>query len=100
MNNPQPQLDPVFVSARREASFILVLFAVCFVWALSVYYFDGYFPAKTPTGELPIVMGMPRWIFWGIFMPWVFVDVVTIWFVFFFMKDNDLGEEEDDKAKG
>ena len=40
-------------------------------------------------------MGMPRWVFWGIFMPWLFVDAVTIWFVFFFMKDDDLGEGEE-----
>ncbi len=93
--NTKQQLDPVYTSARREALFILALFGICFVWAIGVYYCDGYFPTAAPAGEVPIVLGMPRWVFYGIFLPWVFVDVVTIWFVFFFMKDSDLGEADE-----
>ena len=89
------QLDPVFVSARREALFILGLFVVCFVWALGVYFYDGYYPHGQIPEQVPKVLGIPRWVFWGIFMPWVFVDVVTVWFVFFFMTDDDLGEAEE-----
>ena len=99
MQQPQPQLDPAFTNARREAFFILGLFACCFVWALGVYFADGYFPTSSVPGEIPTVLGMPRWVFWGIFLPWLVVDAVTIWFVFFFMRDDDLGEQ-DDKVSG
>ena len=94
MKNPH-LLDPVFVHARREALFILVLFALCFVWALGVYFVDGYYPNGEIPAQIPKVLGMPRWVFWGIFMPWLFVDAVTVWFVFFYMKDDDLGEAEE-----
>ena len=95
MRNAQRQYDPVFLNARREALFILVLFAGCFVWALGVYFADGYYPDGNIPQQVPKVLGMPRWVFWGIFMPWLFVDAVTVWFVFFFMKDDDLGESRD-----
>ena len=87
-------LDPVYVHARREAVFILLLFAVCAVWSLSVGYLDGYQSPGETWAEVPLVLGMPRWVFWGIFMPWLFADAVTIWFVFRFMVDDDLGEGE------
>lgn len=98
MTTDKAKLDPVFLNARREALFILVVFAVCFLWSILVCYFDGYVTAGNITANVPIVWGMPRWVFWGIFMPWVFADVVTIGFVFFFMRDDDLGETADDEA--
>lgn len=100
MSKDQQQLDPVFTNSRREALFILVLFAACFVWALGVYFFDGYYPSGEMPSQIPTVLGMPRWVFWGIFAPWLFVDAVTVWFVFGFMKDDDLGEMDDDKVTG
>jgi hypothetical protein len=39
-----------------------------------------------------MIMGIPTWLFWGIFMPWLAADAFTIWFCFFYMKDDELGE--------
>ena len=95
MPDTKYRLDPVFTSARREALFILALFACCFAWSLGVYFVDGYYPDGDIPTEVPTMFGMPRWVFWGICLPWLFVDAVTIWFVFFFMRDNELGETEE-----
>lgn len=93
----EPKYDPVYLHATREAWVILGLFAVLLVWAMGVYYFDGYDPEATKT-SVAIVLGMPRWVFWGIFAPWCFSILCTVAFVFFFMKDDDLGESLDDEA--
>ncbi|MCR9118516.1 MAG: YhdT family protein [bacterium] len=91
-----PQLDPVYVHARREAMVILGLFVVCFIWAISVYYLDGYFPAQSVT-EVHILWGVPRWVFFGICLPWCFSIVCTFVFVFGFMRDDDLGENDENE---
>ena len=44
-------LDPVFLHARREAIFILLLFAVSLVWSVGLCYWQGYEggePANAP----------------------------------------------------
>lgn len=92
----QPPFDPVYRHARREALFILALFSVLLVWALSVYYFDGYDP-QFANHRVATVFGLPRWVFWGIVAPWCVSIGCTIGFVFFFMQDDDLGESTDDE---
>jgi sodium/pantothenate symporter len=87
-----PPYDPVYLHARREAVFILVVFAAFLAWAVGVAYLDGYLAPGETVAEVPTVLGMPRWVFWGIFLPWIFADIATVIFCFFFMADDDLGE--------
>ena len=96
----KPQFDPVFLHARREALYILGLFVFCFAWAMGVYLLDGYYPSGDIPAEVALVFGMPRWVFWVILVPWLFCIGSTVWFVFFFMKDDDLGEADGDKVNG
>lgn len=82
------QLDPVFVHARREAFVILGLFCAAFVWTVSWCYLAGYdYPAGEPVAT---VLGIPSWALWGIAMPWLVVDVFTVWFCLRSMKDDPL----------
>ncbi len=83
--------DPVFLHARREALVILGLFSIFMVWSISWCYFGGYL-APEEQANVSILLGMPSWAFWGILLPWLAVDVVAVWFCFFFMFDDDLGE--------
>lgn len=90
-------LDPVFVHARREAIVIIVIFAITAIWSLSVCYLDGYIRPEQSLENIPLVLGMPRWVFWGIFAPWIFADLATVWFCFFYMTDDDLGEDQEEE---
>lgn len=100
--------DPEYVQSLRELAVILLLFAACFAWTICVSAFAGYGSAHSNSsqpsgvasesldfGDLPeslpatsIILGMPSWVFWGIFMPWLIIDIVVVWFCFRFMQSS------------
>jgi len=82
--------DPVFLHARREAIVILIAWLVCFVWSVTYCTQTGYH--LSPEEPLAMLWGMPRWVFIGIVIPWAAADLFAVWFCFFFMVDDDLGE--------
>ena len=50
-------------------------------------------PAAIPSPAVPerpfqlsMVLGLPAWVFWGIVLPWLVVDVVAVWFCFVWMR--------------
>ncbi|HUT90002.1 MAG TPA: DUF997 family protein [Thermoguttaceae bacterium] len=88
------QLDTVVVHARREALAILVAFAVCLVWSIGWSHLAGY--GEPVDGGLATVLGMPGWVFGGVLVPWLAADLFGLWFCFFFMADDPLGESEDE----
>lgn len=94
--NDEYELDPVFVNSRREAWFIFGLWFVCLIWAVPVSYSLGFGQPATPE-DMPLVLGIPRWTFWGVLLPWLVADAVTLWFCFRYLKDDPLdavaGEE-------
>lgn len=83
------EADPVFVHARREALLILAVWASCLVWSVTWCYQNGFHLAPE---EVTTVVGIPTWVFWGIVVPWLAADVFSIWFCFFYMVEDDLGE--------
>ncbi|WP_197444314.1 DUF997 family protein [Maioricimonas rarisocia] len=95
--NDQPEYDPVFIHSRREAIVIIGLWAAAMVWTLSWCASTGYVDGQ----DVPTIWGMPSWICWGIAAPWLVVDVVAIALCLFFIRDDDLGEanEEADVAE-
>ena len=72
------------------------MWVCCFIWTLAVCLRNGYQESVDPA-TFPKVFGLPAWVAWGIALPWVLADVVTIWFCFFRMKDGDLGGEDVDE---
>lgn len=86
------EYDPVFLNSRREAIIIFCLWVAALLWSVPVCYFMGYGRPVDPE-NFSTVFGIPAWLFWGIFTPWAVADVFTIWFCFFYMKDDDLGED-------
>ena len=88
------RLSPVVVHARREALVILMAFVVCLIWSISCCYLLGY--TGPEDGPVARVLGMPSWVFWGVLVPWIAADVFALWFCFFFMADDPLGEAEDE----
>lgn len=97
--NKNRQFDPTFLHARREAVVIVLLFLTFCCWSIATSYFLGY-STNRPGDTNAIVAGMPAWVFWGIFIPWIGVDVAALWFCFVYMADDDLGEEEEETPEG
>ena len=83
----QPRLDPVFAHARREGLVMLAIWAGGFVWTVGYCAWAGYGEA---TAELPLILGLPHWIFWGVFAPWVATGLAAVGFALWGMADDDL----------
>ncbi len=88
------QWDPTFLHSRREALFILSIWALCLLWTVPFCYFNGFMDLEN--GQLPAlakvrVLGLPGWMFWGVAFPWLLATGVTVWFCYRFLKLDDLG---------
>lgn len=88
----QPEYDTTYLHSLRELYVILGLFAVFCFWSIFVCYNYGYLSPGEQRSEISMVLGMPAWAFWGLAFPWIVVDIVAVWFCFFYMKVDDLGE--------
>ena len=106
----QPEYDPVYLNARREAGMAILLFTVALAWSVGCYYFTGYVkpPSAAAQADLvhrettldddprfnpPVVsttFGMPTWVFTGILLPWLVIDCIAFWFCYYYMADDDL----------
>lgn len=86
--------DATYRHARREAILIFCAWAVALLWAVPYCYFSGFTtgPSSIDPETMPLVLGIPSWVFWGVGAPWLAADVFTIWLCFFYMEDDDLGE--------
>ena len=91
--------DPVFFSSLREARWILAMWVGCFVWTLTASLTMGY-PDTVDPETFPTVLGIPAWVAWGIGLPWLIANVVTIWFCLTQMDDAELESDEDTAAPG
>ena len=92
------ELDPVFLNSRREAWCILGVWFLCLIWAVPVSYLMGYGRELTP-GNVPTILGMPTWIFWGIVLPWLAADVITTWLCFRYIRNDNLGVSPEELAE-
>ena len=96
--------DPTYRSAVREAAFVLILWAICFVWSVGYSYLRGYVPytattetsAQAPLLETPFGLGIPDWAFWGVLIPWGGCILVSLWFALGWMKDEDAPAVDDE----
>ncbi len=94
------QWDPTFLHSRREAIFILIIWALCLLWTVPFCYLTGYMDLES--GRLPWlaqvrVLGMPGWMFWGVAFPWLVAGVVTVWFCYRFLQLDDLGQAPEEQ---
>lgn len=85
--------DPLCRSALREMGWILVAWLVNFAWVIG-YCRTAAFAVEQ--GEPSTVMGMPAWVFFGVFLPWIAVTVFTAWFALTRMEDHPLEESGDE----
>lgn len=81
-------IDPVYRNSKRETFWILIIWAVFAAWVLGVSAWLGY--GEATDGPAQTVLGFPKWVFWGIAVPWLGANVVIISFAAMFMKDDPL----------
>jgi uncharacterized membrane protein YhdT len=83
--------DPVVSSSRREAIIAIALWLVAMIYTVGYCYAYGY---QRPPEDLRFILGVPDWVFWGIFAPWIVWTIVSALFAQFVMQDAYLGEDE------
>ena len=87
VNGEEETLAESFFQARRELWIMIGTWIVFAAWVTIACWKFGNVPEE---GEVPVVFGMPSWVFYGIGLPWV---IATSWAIVFgarFMKDTDL----------
>jgi hypothetical protein len=113
-----PDDDPVYRDARREAVVILAAWSLCMIWSVSYSYLHGYSSHDRVPGEVTMLMpdlgdrdrdpdslttpfglGIPDWVFWGVVVPWALCIGFSAWFCFVYMTDDPeaLDQGEDDR---
>lgn len=60
----------------------LLLWFLAGVWTISVSYWLGYTQPPRSLG------GIPHWVVWGVFTPWIVLFLLHTWFSFFYMRDD------------
>ena len=91
-------VDPIYQSSLRELKWILVLWLVICTWVVGYCSMFGY---MSDDDSLVTILGMPSWVFWGIFVPWIVAAAVSAWFALTQMTDHSLEETSaSDSASG
>lgn len=89
--------DPVFLNTRREALIILAVWGTCLAWVIPYCALYGY-QLPLPGEEVPLVWGMPAWVFWGVAAPWLVASVVSFGLCLGVFQDDDLGTAPEEVA--
>ena len=108
---PDPQgADGVYRHARREATIVLIVWALALVWSVGYCYLNGYqhepdalvvkwgLATSRTAEDLTHIAGIPDWVCIGIILPWIFCTLFTFGFALFGMSDDDLGSEAEEGA--
>ena len=91
----EPPDDPVYLNARKEGLVAFFAWVVAGIYTICFCYFRGY---DLDADQVTTVFGIPSWVIWGIFVPWIAAIAFGIWFSMFFIKDEDLGSSPEDQA--
>jgi len=86
------KLGDSFRQSRREMFVIVGAWLVFLIWTGLVCAFGSGLDPDEPVKTL---LGMPRWVFLGVVLPWIAACCFTLWFSMFYMKDTDLDPDQD-----
>ena len=67
----------------------VAVWLVGMTWCCTVMIVRGYVPLGERPVEPELVWGMPSWVFWGLFVPWIAQILATWWFALCWMKDDE-----------
>ena len=85
-------MKPIKDNAVRESLWIVGTWCVFAVWMLGA----SYWLPPTTSDPSTILLGMPKWIVLGVFVPWSVATLFTIWFSLGMMTDDPDREAQDD----
>ncbi len=90
-------LDASFRQSRKEMWVILAAWGVFLLWTgigsavLSA--------SSTKPSLIPLIAGIPKWVAFGVVIPWVCALGFIIWFTTCFMKDTSLESDQDGETE-
>jgi hypothetical protein len=88
-SNAPTAKSSLLVSARREATWIILISVVACLWTVGVCAWLGY--GADGKDVPPLVFGFPNWVFWGIVVPWLVATASSLIISQLLMTDEDLG---------
>jgi hypothetical protein len=92
--NPDDAADPLYLSALREMKWILAAWVVNFAWVTGYCRWTAF--RTDNQEEAATVLGMPSWVCFGVFIPWIAATVFTAWFALTRMEDHPLEDPTDE----
>ena len=82
------EMQPSYRRSRLEAVVAGVIWFVCGCWVIGISFYLGYAqPARS-------IGGVPHWILWGVFVPWVVFFLIHCWYSLVFMRDDSASERQ------
>lgn len=73
----------------KEARIVMLFWFVGLIHCLTMFLTMGYVPPHQRPDVPDLILGMPTWVFWGLFFPWFIQIGLTFWFALCFMKDDE-----------
>ncbi|MCA9093245.1 MAG: hypothetical protein KDA68_07140 [Planctomycetaceae bacterium] len=94
----EPREDPILISSRREAILVAGLWIAAMIYSVLFSWHFGYPDSleAVKAEDITFVWGVPFWVFWGVFVPWIACSIISILIGLLCMKDEPLGEDVGD----
>ncbi len=73
----------------REAWFVGIVWFASLLFVAGWIGVYGYLPESSRPDEPTLVLGIPSWAFWGLFVPWLVLVPVTWFFAAVVLKDDE-----------
>lgn len=88
MAHAKSDFDPDYLHSLRELVILLLIFGLAICWSIFVSFWLGYKNNEDAEAitQVSLILGIPAWVFWGILVPWLVIDVLAIIFCFGYMK--------------
>ncbi len=80
----------------REARVVVILYLSGLAWTLVVVIGWGYVPVEERPAVPELILGMPAWVVWGLFVPWFLQIAAAWWFALRVLADEDPDQLLDD----
>jgi hypothetical protein len=77
----------------REGWVAVAIWFTAMAWCCSVMILKGYVAPNDRPEEPLLVLGMPSWVVWGLFLPWIVQIMATWWFAICWLKDDEPYQE-------
>ena len=96
MTNDNKQRDVFLQSQARhvrqcwkETKFVAVVWTLALIYCTTVFVRMGYIPPDQRPEVPEMVWGIPAWVFWGLFVPWIVLIGVTWFFAAVIVKEDE-----------